>query len=111
MPAPGRFWYNPWCGVYDFPATVPNRGEGSGNGHLGAVFLESERFERGHSFPARDPAEDVGFLIDAVWRNEHEHGLVNRFPGRIAEDFFSSWIPTGDNSVQGLAQWDVSVPT
>jgi hypothetical protein len=68
-----------------------------------AVFTDANGFEVFDGLAGGDTPENVDFFEKAIGRQQHTHGLADRFGGGIAEDTFCAGIPTGDGAVEGFA--------
>ena len=89
-------------------ADDPSRGIADGrNGERDveqlAVFAAPEGFEVFDAFAGGDFAEDLGLFGLKLGRDEHEDGLADDLVRLIAEEPGGSGIPTGDDTLEILA--------
>ena len=56
-----------------------------------------------HAFPAPDVRQNVGFLVRAIGREQHQQRFVHGLRRRVAEDFLRSAVPSGHNPIRVFA--------
>lgn len=78
--------------------------DGDRDKNASAVFADASGFEvTTNGLASGNTAKNVGLFDDAAGRQEHMHGLTHRFGGGIAENALGTGIPTGDDTVESLA--------
>ena len=92
-----NFW------AYDPSRAVPHRGHGHRNVQRTPVFALADGLEMIYSVSRLNAPNDLHFFTVAIGGNDESNALANGFFGAISKYPFGTAIPTGDRSIETLA--------
>ena len=82
---------------------VANRRDGDRDIDLAPVFANTHRLEVLYPFAAPNFFQNDGLFPQPLRRQQPQNGLANHLGGRVAKHAFGSRVPTGNDTVQRLA--------
>jgi hypothetical protein len=89
--------------IFEAPGLVADRRDGDGNVDASAILAEALGLEVLDRFAAQDCRVEPFLFVVMIARYQLEDGLADDLFGRVAEDRLRRPVPTGDDTVEGLA--------